>query len=360
MPISAVDAISPAFQHTRQQLAHPFRLSQWARLAFVGLLAGELSSGGCNFNFQVPTHTGKPEQLLGLSLPAMDPAVYALLLVVLVLAGTAFWLLLIYVNSMCRFILFDSVVTRHCDIRRNWSRRHVPGLRYFAWQILFFLAMGAGLIILLGIPAAIALAAGWWQNPSQHLVPLILGGLLVFFALFAFFCVWIVVYVLAKDFIVPMMALENLRVTDAWRRLFPMLKAEKGSYAGYLGLKLVMAIGAAVVIGIISTIAILLMLIPVGGFGAVVVLAGKAAGLQWNLYTISMAVVVGTILLAIILYVMSLIAVPAIVFFPAYSIYFFASRYPVLASALSPPPVTVVPPELPLPPPVPPAPESIG
>ena len=49
MPISAVDAISPAIEHTKRQLLQPFRFGQWMRLAVVGLLAGELSSGGgCN------------------------------------------------------------------------------------------------------------------------------------------------------------------------------------------------------------------------------------------------------------------------------------------------------------------------
>jgi hypothetical protein len=83
---------------------------------------------------------------------------------------------------------------------------------------------------------------------------------------------------------------------------------------------------------------VIILLIPVGGFGVVAVLAGKAAGLTWNLYTITVAVVVGCVVLAILLYVVSLISVPAIVFFPAYSIYFFASRYPALDVILRPPP----------------------
>jgi hypothetical protein len=48
--------------------------------------------------------------------------------------------------------------------------------------------------------------------------------------------------------------------------------------------------------------------------------------------------------------------VPAIVFFPAYSIYFFASRYPPLDAYLHPPLPTVPPAPL-LPPPLP---EPIG
>jgi len=49
LTFSAVDAIYPAIEHTKKQLFQPFRLGQWTRLALVGLLAGELGSGGgCN------------------------------------------------------------------------------------------------------------------------------------------------------------------------------------------------------------------------------------------------------------------------------------------------------------------------
>ena len=118
---------------------------------------------------------------------------------------------------------------------------------------------------------------------------------------------------------------------------------------------LVMALGAAVLVGIISVIVFFLILIPVGGLGAIAVLAGKAAGLTWNLYTITLAIVVGSIVLAVILYVMALISVPVIVFFPAYSIYFCAARYRPLAAVLYP-----APPPPPGPPPLPPEPLQIG
>jgi hypothetical protein len=126
-------------------------------------------------------------------------------------------------------------------------------------------------------------------------------------------------------------------------------------------MKIVMALGAAVVVGIITFIVLLIFLIPVGGFGVIAVMAGKTAGLTWNLYTITLAVVVGCIVLAVLLYVVSLISVPAIVFFPAYSIYFFASRYPALNALLHPPAAPPVIPEVqPLPPLLPPDPEPIA
>jgi hypothetical protein len=92
----------------------------------------------------------------------------------------------------------------------------------------------------------------------------------------------------------------------------------------------------------------------------VAVIGGMAAGLTWNLYTITLAVVVGAIALFSLLYVISLISVPAVVFFPAYSIYFLASRYPALDALLHPKAPPAMPPPPPDQPPLLPTPEPIG
>ena len=52
---------------------------------------------------------------------------------------------------------------------------------------------------------------------------------------------------------------------------------------------------------------------------------------------IAIAIVVGGILLVAFLIIATLISVPAVVFFPAYAIHFFAERYPALSSVLNPP-----------------------
>ena len=45
-PLSAVGAISPAFEQTRRQLFQPFRFAFWARLGMVSLVTGEFAGGG--------------------------------------------------------------------------------------------------------------------------------------------------------------------------------------------------------------------------------------------------------------------------------------------------------------------------
>ena len=286
---------------------------------------------------------------------------YASLIAILVVTGLVLMVLFLYANSVMRFVLFDSVVAKQCRIWESWTRRQGPGRRYFVWQILLMLSWIVGLTILIGIPAGFAFVVGWLKAPKEHMIPLILGGMALFFVVAIFVIAQLLVHVMSKDFVVPQMALEGIGAIEGWRRLWPQIKAEKGGYAAYIGMKIVMAIGAAVVLGIVSAIVMLLFLIPVGGLGAVAVIAGMAAGLTWNLYTITLAVVAGSIAILTILYVLSLVSVPAVVFFPAYSIHFFASRYPALDALLHPaPPPPVFSPPPPEPPPLPPAPEPIG
>jgi len=341
LPFSAVDAISPAFEHTKRQLFQPFRIGQWVRLALVGLLAGELGSGGFKIpnlsNFNLPRHPGS-EHFLTSDLAGSAPMLFAGLIAVLVVAALLLGILLTYVSSVMRFILFDSVLVKECHIREGWSRRQGPGWYYFLWKLLYLLATFGVLIVLVGIPAGFAFAVGWLNNPKQHMVVLVLGGIALFLAIMIFLFVMAVIYVLTKDFVVPQMALENIGALEGWRRLWAMMKAEKSSYAGYIGMKIVLAIVVGIILGIVGFIIGLIILIPAAGVAVAAVLGGKAAGLGWTAATITLAVVAGSVLLAVFLFVMALISVPVIVFFPAYSIYFFAARYPALSSALYPAP----------------------
>lgn len=331
----------------------PFRFWQWTRLAVVGLLAGEMGSGGCNAssNFNFPHQTGSSRHFLDLGLGSIDPAVYAGLIAVLVVAALVFGVVLMYIGSVMRFILFDSVLAKECHIRLGWGRRQGAGFRYFLWQLAYLLAMVGGMLVLLGIPAIIALTLGWFKEPREHILGLVLGGILLLFLFLTFVLAAAVIQVLTKDFVVPQMAFEDIGAVEAWRRLWPMIQTEMGGYAAYIGMKIVLAIGAGIVIGIVSLIIGLIVAIPTVGLGIVAVLTGKTAGLTWNVFTITVAIVVGCILLAAFVYLLALISVPVIVFFPAYAIYFFAARYRPLSLALYPPPPSssAAPPEYPPP-----------
>jgi hypothetical protein len=340
LPPSAPDVIELAFRHTQDQLFRPFRFAEWARLAFVGLLAGEMGSiNGCNFNVPWNHHPRGTQLFLGgpwHGFVTEHPALFAGLLAAFLLLWLGFVVLFTYIASVMRFILFDSVVASECHIRRGWAGRRRAGIRLFCWQIVLMLVAIAALLIVVGIPVAAAAMLGWFTHAGEHVLGLALGGVTLVLLLLALFVLLGVIHVMTKDFVVPQMALEDISALEGWRRLWPHLAAEKAGYAGYIGMKIVLAIGAAVLFGIISVVAFLVLLIPLGGVGALAALGGRAAGWDWNVYTITVAVVFGCVALAIVIFAMALISAPVVVFFPAYAIYFFAPRYPPLAALLWP------------------------
>lgn len=334
------------------------------KLALVGFLAGEMgSSGGFNFPTNLnPNAPNAPAHFPHGSISSIAAALIGLI-VVLIVAAFVLGILFLYISSMMRFVLFDGVLTKECRIRQSWGRHSGSGLRYFFFHLLYSLSTFFVLIVVAGLAAGFAFAMGWFKNPSEHVLPLVLGGIFVFFLLMIFFIAVAVVLVLTKDFVVPQMALENISVTKGWRRLWAMMKADKSAYAAYIGMKIVLSIGASIVVGIATFIIALFIAVPAIALGVLAAITGKSAGLTWDAYTITLAVVLGCIVFAVFMYLIALISVPVIVFFPAYSIYFFAPRYRPLSLALYPLPpsssvAASIPPEEP--PPLPPLPEPIG
>jgi len=337
MAIPAVDVISTAFEHTKQQLFRPFRLGHWTRVAVVGLLAGE-TVGGCNLNFTgrspFTPRSGGSQAFLQAAL-ARGPLLAAAIAILIVL-GLALIVALVYVSSMMRFVLFDTVVTRECHIRRFWRQRTQPGILYFVWQLVFGVITIAGFAILVGIAAGVAFGFGWLRNPREHVLPLVLCGLIFIAALALWFFVTIVVHVLTKDFVVPQMALDHVNPIEGWRRLFTMMDMERARYAGYLGWKILLRIAVTILTAIAAFIAIAGILLPIAIPAVIVFLAARAAGMSWNIVTLTIAFTAGLGTLAIIVYAVLLISTPSAVFFPAYSIHFFAPRYPALSEVLRP------------------------
>jgi hypothetical protein len=379
VPLSAVDSVQPALQHTREQLFTRFRWGQWSRLALVGILAAELHVGGCSFGNlggrwpHLPHRDGSgllPSSSIPSGLPRFNPAhisdhigQFLGLIVLGIFAVMVISFVFLFINSVFRFILFESVLRRECSITEGWHKWRRAGGRFFLWQIVFQISVMLFLAVLIGIPLALALASGWTNNLQDHIGRLVVLAVVFLGLMFVFVLSAAAVQVLARDFLVPVMALENLDFADGWNRLLAMIRPEKGRFVVYLLLKLVLAIAAGILFSIITIIPAMLIFVP----AVVAVVGGHEAGLGWNVTTISLAIIFGTLLLLLFVYAVALVCVPATVFFPAYAMHFLASRYPQLDVLLNPPPIVPAPEPPPVPqpppfepPPLPPSAEPIG
>jgi hypothetical protein len=351
LPISAADTISLAFQHTKRQLFQPFRFWQWTRLAVVGLLAAESGCGQLHIpsNFTFPPQGGHRHfSFAADAWPNIDPAILGSLITVLVIAGLVLFVVLSYISSVMRFVLFDSVLTKQCRIREGWRRRQSEGWRYFLWKAGLGLIGFGCFVVLIGIPLGMVFLAGWLKQPSEHLAALVLGGIVLFSIFLGVVIIFATVQVLTKDFVVPQMAFEDIGAVEGWRRLLAMMKQEQGGYLVYIILKIAMAIGVGIILGVVILVMGLFIAIPTGLLGILAAVAGKSAGMTWDAYTITLAIVLGCMVSAGFLYLVALISVPAIVFFPAYAMHFFAGRYQPLNAALYGLPPAPEPPMLPV------------
>jgi hypothetical protein len=342
-------------QRAKQQLFKPFRFSFWWRMAVVAFFAGEFS--GSSFRFSVPGgggNSGQSNRHLAALAPAevfreMLPwiALAALILVVLIF-------LFLYVHSVFRFILFDSVLSGECRIRQNWGRRKEHGTRYFVWLILYQLLMLLVLVVLIGLPVIGLWRAGIFSHAGEHIALLILS---IFFLVAVFFALVLVAWIITtmvRDFLIPIMALEDVSVGQAWHIYKPTLLRDKPSAAGYLGMKIVLAIALGMIVFVISLFFFLILLIP-SVILFVAVFGFMATGKAGMVIGIVLAVVAGIILLGIWFFIAGMLSVPMAVFFQWYALYYVGSRYQRLGDLLWP----VTPGEMPNPsgaPPMNPAP----
>src|SRR5437879_4086795 len=160
-PLSAVESIRPAVDRTEKFLFEPFRWARWWRLALLGLATGEFATqGGCNFrglgNLGKPGTSGS-----GIPHIPVPPAQLAALITIAVVLVVVLAFVHLYIGSVARFMLFDTVATGRYRLREAWSRWHSRGVRYFLFQLVFGGIALAVYLVLVGIPLLAAWGLGF-------------------------------------------------------------------------------------------------------------------------------------------------------------------------------------------------------
>ena len=312
----------------------------------LALATGELAGmGGCNFSFPLGSFPGggkhpEPEQFAFVASP--DMAAWGAMAIVLALVLGFLLVVLalvhLYVGSVFRFILFDAVTAANFKLLEGWRRWNRPGTRYFVFQIVFILLMMAGLVLVSAPFIAWAAASGVFASGSGHPhFAAIFMILLVFVPVFLLYLLTMgLVLFFAKDFCVPVMALEDARFMAAFRRVLALIQQEKMAYAGYVGMKIVLAIA----VGIAASLAVFMLGL------AIIIPAGLAISLgphisvppPSHLWFWGTIIAVGFVLLAGLIFLFGFISAPAAIFFEAYALEFFGGRYAPLGTLLHPPP----------------------
>lgn len=328
-------------QRAKAQLFKPFRWSFWWRMAIIAFFAGEFSRSGFNVpNFnglsgggnggQSSRHVFAPSPIE--TIREFWPLILlgALLLVVLIFV-------FMYLHSVFRFILFESVLRGQYRIRQSWRLHRTHGLRYFVWLIVYQLLMLLVFFVLLGLPLLGLWQAGIFTHAGEHIALLVFSVFLLVMVFLAVALIAWVITTIVRDFLVPVMALEDVSVGEAWHIYKTTLLQNKASVLAYLGMKIVLAIAVSIIVGIASLFFFLILLIPFGALflAAVAFIATGKAGMVAGIF---LALIAGLLLFVVLFCLYGILAVPAAVFFQSYALYYVGARYQRLGELLWPTP----------------------
>ncbi|MDP9267794.1 MAG: hypothetical protein M3P27_05645 [Acidobacteriota bacterium] len=316
-PLNAIDAITPAWTRALDLLIRPFRWAFWWRMAFLAFMTGEVSGGNFNIPTDWNTRSKSGHDFLAAASPfsGIAPGVIAGAVVAVLIVGIIF----MYLGCVFRFVQFDAILTGRYRLREGFERWQAHGTRFFWWSLGFLLVVVAcgGLIVLL-IVGGMAMMKG--AAGAGGILLIVIGALIGIAALVAA----ALVFVLTKDFVIPIMAFDGVGAMDGWGTLRRMIAADPLSYLAYIGMKIVLGIGAGFAMMMVMLLLLVFIALPAG-----IVIALLVAGLHSasTALAIAFAVVVGLVALVVLFFLMGLLAVPAATFFQAYAIQFFARRF---------------------------------
>jgi hypothetical protein len=349
--LSAIDSFAPAFARVRAMLFSPFRLAAWLKVGLIGLLGGGVIVSGGSSSFRAPVmprnvpHNDLPPNAEDIfrAIRSIHLADYFHVFVIVIGVIVVLALIFLYLFCRFRFILFDSVVTAQPDIERGWRKYESQANRYFGFWLAFRLVTWGALFLIVGVPLWKAYKSGIFSGDNSlpiffaMIASVALGALIVGIA-------FAIVSTLAKDFVMPVMALDDLSVGDAWSAVWRVAASEPGAWAAYMGMKLLCAIGSSIALTVAFVIAMLPALImigiPVGILVFLGVVAFKAIGAVFGVIIFCVAILLAV---AGFICLLLMLTAPISVFFTSYALYFFGGRYPKLAALLSPQPIPPAP-----------------
>jgi len=332
-PISAAGAVLLALDDTLRLLFRPFAMERWAKLALLCLFLGggtptaalQWSLGALPGDLRLPSVLSHVRQFIG-----QHPSLLILVIVVAVALGLG----VLYLRSLFRFVLVDSLVNREVSLGRAWFALRPLGESYFRWlaSTLAGLVAAFALMVIVALPGLQAVSA---PGPGKLFATASLALILSLIVLVGLAVALLIM--LTDDLVVPLMYADRLPLPSAWKVLWQKMRVDPSSFGVYILLRFLLSVGVSV--------GVLLFLVPllVGLFSgsiivaAVVVLALHLLGLTWawSLPTIVLAVLALLVVGSLLIILLSTVGMPGQVFLQDFSLRFIAARAPSLATLCS-------------------------
>ena len=271
-PISAVDAVSPAIERTKEFLFRPFKWGTYLKLGLVAIITegvGEnFNSSRSHVNHSGGGHVPSVAWPFHVT-PACIAVIVAAVLLAFVLSAFVFYLI-----TRLRFAFFHCLVHNTKEIKPGWRLYRGQASRFF-WLNLVVGICFMVLLVLIALP----FAAGFWrlfqesQQGGPFNIGLLLGLVLPLIPIMILLAVaGVLTNLILRDWMMPHMALDDATAGEAWQQVRARMMAEKRQFIVYGLLRVILptiaAIGAFIVLAIPG-----------------LMLAGSIAAIEWGLHS---------------------------------------------------------------------------
>jgi hypothetical protein len=271
MDIGYVAPLRHAWARMKGILFSPFDLDKWFVIGFSAWLA-RLAGGGGGGGTRLNMSRGHPaslhvRQALRGAWEHLRVHPHWLALIILGAAVVAvIGLLLLWISSRGKFIFLDNVVHDRARIAEPWRRFAERGDSLFLWRLGFLLACGLAFAVL-GTVAVVA-AGGFSGFGFGSVRAITITGLAALAAVvWGIACAYVSLFL--DSFVVPVMYKDGIGAVEAWRRLVPWIERHFGSFLLYglflCGLAVALGVGVVVVGLMTCCVGLLLVVLPYVG-----------------------------------------------------------------------------------------------
>jgi len=248
--ISVIDPISPAIERVKIILFRPFTLGKWFVIGFCAWLAFLGEGGGPNFNFNfggsqrgggLPADTvNHVKDYVVANLFWIIPAAVILFLLLIAIGFLITWL-----SSRGHFMFLHCVALNKAEIKVPWRKFKNQGNSLFLFRIVVGLIAFTVITLLIALLVVIGILL--FADRGPHLLGIILMVLLALCLIVPTAIVFALIDKFTKDFVVPIMALQETKCIAAWREFWKLLTGNKGKFTLYILFQIVIAMAVGII-----------------------------------------------------------------------------------------------------------------
>ncbi len=279
--VSVIDPITTAIQRVKLILFNPFEIEKWFIIGFCAWLAFLGEGGGPGGGGGGPSGGGgHPGDFKGFVVEHL--AIIIIVVVVILVIGFTISIDLTWLSSRGRFMFLHCVAENKAEVKVPWRKYRKQGNSLFLFRVaLMFIGL---LCFGLLIGGGVVLGIVFGRAGSPGLIILIVAAFLLLLIPLAI--IFGLIGKFLRDFVVPIMYIENSTCMESWRRFMSVLSSNKGRFALYILFQIVigMATGAIVLAAILATCCCACCILSIPYLGTVLMLPILVFQRSYSLY----------------------------------------------------------------------------